>query len=282
MQLDYNEVSEIVDVALNEDIGRGDITTLILVPPTATANFKITAEEPLVVCGVDIIRLVLQKFDVEHDIRINYKDGDLVEAGAVLVEGSGNAQVLLASERVILNFIQITSGIATMTRRYVSEVQGTNAKVLDTRKTFPGLRSLQKYAVTVGGGHNHRLRLDDGVLIKDNHIELCGSISKAVDKARSETPSLTRVEVECDNLEQLQEALESSADVILLDNMPPEILKKAVEMNNGKKALEASGGISLQNIREVAQTGVDYISIGRLTRTPHSADITMHIERMKQ
>jgi nicotinate-nucleotide pyrophosphorylase (carboxylating) len=282
MQLDYNEVSEIVDVALNEDIGRGDITTLILVPPTATANFKITAEETLVVCGVDIIRLVLQKFDVEHDIRINYKDGDLVEAGAVLVEGSGNAQVLLASERVILNFIQITSGIATMTRRYVSEVQGTNAKVLDTRKTFPGLRSLQKYAVTVGGGHNHRLRLDDGVLIKDNHIELCGSISKAVDKARSETPSLTRVEVECDNLEQLQEALESSADVILLDNMPPEILKKAVEMNNGKKALEASGGISLQNIREVAQTGVDYISIGRLTRTPHSADITMHIERMKQ
>jgi len=206
------------------------------------------------------------------------EDGQLLNAGEVLLEVNGNARAILAAERTALNFLARFCAVATLTRQYVQAVAGTNAIILDTRKTIPGFRMLDKYAVRIGGARNHRMRLDDGILIKDNHIAIYGSIEAAIQQARENAPSLVKIEVECDNLEQVQAAANAQADVILLDNMTYEQMRTAVEMVNGACKLEASGNMSLERVREVAETGVDFISVGRLTHSANNVDIGMDIK----
>lgn len=275
--LESKILAYIVEAALAEDIGRGDLTTQLLIPDHCTAQATFTAREPLITCGTNVIRMVFDTLDVTVDINLFAQDGDILEAGDHLARISGPAQAILTGERTALNIMQRMSGVATETRRYVDAIEGTGAILLDTRKTMPALRALDKYSVLVGGGQNHRLRLDDGILIKDNHIALHGSIASAVAIARKNAPSLTKIEVECDTLDQVQDALAAKADVIMLDNMTPGQLRDAVKLVNGAIPLEASGNVSLDTIRTIAETGVDYISCGRLTHSARAVDIGLDI-----
>lgn len=266
-----NEVEfiDIIKRALLEDIGHGDVTSQLLIPENQQAEMAFVAREDMVACGVFIAELVYNMLGASASASAS--EGELVKKDAVLAVAKGNARVLLTGERVALNLMQRMCGIANLTNQYVQAVAGTKAIILDTRKTMPNLRALDKYSVTVGGGKNHRMRLDDMVMIKDNHIALCGGIRQAVEKVRAATK--LPIIVECDNLSQVEEAIAAAPDRIMLDNMDNETMKKAVALNVGRIPLEASGGVSLETVRSIAETGVDYISVGKLTHSAPAADI---------
>ena len=267
---------------LAEDIGRGDITTQATVARETRAQGRFLAKEYLVICGLEIAEGVFVHLDPEiPEMETNYQDGEEVEEGTVFATLKGFADVLLTGERVALNLIQRMSGIATLTKQYVRAVEGTNAVIVDTRKTTPGLRMLEKYAVTVGGGRNHRMGLDDGVLIKDNHIALAGGITEAVSAAKQSVGHLHKIEVEITNWAQLREAIQAGADIILLDNQSPEETAKLVEMSrtlNPNVLIEASGGMDRDRVRAYAEAGVDLISVGRLTHSARAVDISFKIQ----
>ncbi len=267
---------------LAEDIGRGDITTQATVERDVRAMGRFLAKEKLVICGLEIAEGVFVHLDPEiPEMETNYQDGDEVEEGTVFATLKGFADVLLTGERVALNLIQRMSGIATLTRQYVRAVEGTNAVIVDTRKTTPGLRLLEKYAVTVGGGRNHRMGLDDGVLIKDNHITLAGGVTEAVTAAKRTAGHLHKIEVEITNWAQLREAIQAGADIVMLDNQSPEEAAKLVEMSrnlNPNVLIEASGGMDRDRVRAYAEAGVDLISVGRLTHSARAVDISFKIQ----
>ncbi|MGE0754872.1 MAG: carboxylating nicotinate-nucleotide diphosphorylase [Alphaproteobacteria bacterium] len=265
------QLNKLVVVALAEDIGQGDVTSAFTISENTTATMQIVARQELVVCGLDVLDAVFSCLGGNIKIHKTAKDGDTAQKCAVLAELQGNARVLLTGERTALNIMQRMSGVATLTLQYAKAVEGTKAVILDTRKTMPGMRALDKYAVFCGGGQNHRMRLDDMVLIKDNHIAVCGGIGKAVERARAQ--SNLPVEVECDTLEQVKDALAAKPDRIMLDNMTNAQLSEAVKMVAGAVALEASGGVNLQTVRAIAETGVDYISVGTITHSAPAVDI---------
>jgi nicotinate-nucleotide pyrophosphorylase (carboxylating) len=273
---------DLVRAALREDVGEGDATTLATVPADLLASAVMVAREPLVVCGLEVAEAVFHEVSPAIEIQRLAQDGQRATRGDSLLRLRGPAHGLLTAERVALNFVQRLSGIATLTARFVEAVAGTSARILDTRKTTPGLRSLEKYAVTQGGGSNHRFGLYDRVLIKDNHLaalrlEPPNAIEAAVRRAREKFPRL-EVEVEADTLEQVQQALLARADYILFDNMSVEDLRAAVWLVNGKAKTEASGGITLASVRAIAETGVDFISVGGLTHSARAADVALDFD----
>lgn len=270
-------INQIITLALKEDIGRGDVTTNSVVSKSQNAIAKIVAKEEGIICGLPIAELICSTFDKKIKIKKKVKEGAFVQAGTIITELYGSCNSLLTIERTILNFLQRMSGIATETNRYVKIIEGTKAKILDTRKTSPGLRLLDKYAVKTGGGKNHRIGLFDMILIKDNHINAAGSIEKAVELCRRKNSAKVKIEVEVSSLEQVKEALEAKADIIMLDNMNITQMKMAVKLINGKCKTEASGGITKKSIRKIAETGIDYISIGALTHSVKALDIAMYI-----
>jgi nicotinate-nucleotide pyrophosphorylase (carboxylating) len=272
---DHPAVARLISLTLEEDIGRGDATTLATIPPYQAARGKITAKADITIAGLPLIPMVLQQVDHSAGLRLLVKEGDRVSQGEVVVELSGAATGLLTAERTLLNFLQRLSGVATLTRQFVEAVAGTQCAIIDTRKTLPGFRLLDKYAVVQGGGKNHRLGLDDGVLIKDNHIAVCGGVGAAVRQARRQASPWLRIEVECTTLEEVHEALDAQADIILLDNMTTELMSEAVHAINGRALVEASGNMSLDRVRAVAETGVDFISVGALTHSVSAADLSM-------
>lgn len=282
MQFPAQALQELVRRFLEEDVGYGDITTLATVPAHMRGHGRLLAKAPLVLAGLDVARAVFQT--VEHTIGVDQMlaEGTSVEAGSILAEVRGPAQALLTAERVALNLLQRLSGVATATRRYVDAVGHTQARIVDTRKTTPGLRMLEKYAVRIGGGHNHRFGLGDGVLIKDNHIAIAGGVAKAVALARQAVTHLQKIEVEVEDFAQLHEALAAQADAILLDNMTPEQTREAVqvvrEAPGGERILlESSGGITLATVCQYAEAGVDLISVGALTHSAPAVDISFEI-----
>jgi nicotinate-nucleotide pyrophosphorylase (carboxylating) len=274
MQYRY-KLDEIINTALNEDIGSGDITTLATVDEAKRTEGFFVAKEDGVVCGLPVVSRVFELIDPEIRLEAYFDDGDTVEKGDCIAKVSGPAQGILTGERVALNFLQRLSGIATRTREAVSQVAGTKCAVTDTRKTVPGLRWLDKYAVRTGGGVNHRFNLADGILIKDNHISAAGSISQAIAKTRSVASHMLKIEVEVENFGQIEEALSCGADVIMLDNMSIEDMTKAVEIINGRAIVEASGNMGERGLSEVARTGVDLISVGALTHSVSAMDISL-------
>ena len=261
-----------VDRWLAEDVGEGDLTSLAVIDEDATCAARIVVKEPGVICGLSVAAEVFDRLGATLEPLA--ADGDSVESGPV-AHVEGPAQSVLAGERLALNVLGRLSGIATLTRRYVDAVDGTGAVILDTRKTTPGLRALEKHAVACGGGRNHRLGLYDGVLIKDNHLHLAGSLGAAVERSRA---AGVPVEVECDTLDQVHEALAAQVDSILLDNMRAAELREAVELAGGRVRLEASGGVTLETVRAIAETGVDFISVGALTHSARSLDVSMEVE----
>lgn len=279
--MNWMQIDRIIRQALIEDIGHRDITTDNLIPPDHQSQGVFYVKQEGVVAGIQVAERVFQLLDPEIDFTVLKDDGELVLEGEEIARISGRTRTLLTGERVSLNFLQHMSGIATKTYDLVDRVRHFPVKIVDTRKTVPGLRMLEKYAVRVGGGHNHRFGLFDGVLIKDNHIRAAGGIAEAVHTIKRNISHLTRVEVEVENLEQLREALAAGADVILLDNMDPEIMKEAVRINGGRAILEASGGITQDTLVEVAKTGVDLISMGALTHSAMALDISFDIIRLR-
>lgn len=273
-KISIEAVREQVRLALLEDVGSGDLTAA-LIPATATTEASVISREKAVICGCDWFEQVFSLLDESIRIQWQVQDGDQVEPDQTLCTLIGPARPLLTGERTALNFLQTLSGTATQARRYADAVAGTGVKVLDTRKTIPGLRQAQKYAVGCGGCFNHRIGLFDGILIKENHIAAAGSISEAVAHARQTAPKGVAVEVEVENLQELGEALSAGADIMLLDNMSPATLSEAVRITARQAKLEASGGITIENIREIASTGVDYISTGELTKNLHAIDLSM-------
>jgi len=270
-------IREIVGKALKEDLGAGDITTDALIPPGTRGEAAVKAREKLVVAGMEVAREVFVALDPGVSFRPQSGDGAVVRGGQVIATATGEARALLSGERVALNFLQRLSGVATLTREFVERVRGTGAVIVDTRKTTPNLRALEKYAVRVGGGRNHRQGLYDMYLIKDNHISIAGGVGEAVSRARKRASIAVRIEVEVADLAQVGEALEAGADIIMLDNMPINEMKEAVRLIEGRALVEASGGISLENVRAVAETGVDYISLGALTHSARAVDISMDV-----
>lgn len=274
-----DERRRIVQAALDEDIGSGDATTLATVPATAVARGVMVAREPLVVAGLELAADAFRLLDPALALATAAADGQRLERGGTLLDLTGSARAVLTAERVALNFVQRLSGVATLTAQFVEAIRGTRAQILDTRKTTPGWRRLEKYAVQCGGGKNHRFGLFDQVLIKDNHLAaLAGAspnaIAAAVQRARAHYPQLA-VEVEADTLAQVEQALAAGADLILLDNMTLDQLRSAVQMANGRTRLEASGGVTLGTVRGIAETGVDFISVGALTHSARAVDIAL-------
>jgi nicotinate-nucleotide pyrophosphorylase (carboxylating) len=270
---DQFDVQDFVRRVLAEDLGSGgDITSAATISPEARFTAEMNCRQPIVVAGLEIAAAFFRALD--HDVRIEkpVKDGDKVEAKTVLMRMEGNARAMLSAERSALNTLQHLSGIATLTRQYVDLIGGTGAILLDTRKTIPGLRLLEKYASRMGGAENHRMRLDDGLLIKDNHVAVAGGVAEAVRAAKASNTGFS-VQVEVDRVAQIEPALEAGADRLLLDNMPPQVLRKAVAVVAGRVPLEASGGVNLETIRAIAETGVDYISVGRITQSAPAVDI---------
>lgn len=270
-------INRAVNSALEEDIGStGDVTAASF-SDNETALAKVFSREEAVLCGQQWFELAFHKLNPDIVIDWELNDGDNLEKGAMVCTLSGNAQAILTGERTALNFLQTLSGTATKTKLYVDRIEGTNAHILDTRKTIPGMRYAQKYAVRCGGGKNHRMGLYDAILIKENHITTAGSVSQAVSQAKQQYPTI-KLEIEVENEEQLKEALNTQTDVILLDNFSLSGLEAAVTLTDGKKKLEASGNMTLENIREVAKTGVDYISIGAITKHVQAVDFSMRFE----
>jgi len=273
MQLDEQEIEEFIERALEEDIGRGDLTTNVTIPKETVFRASMVAREEIVVCGIDIALRCFEMMVPDLDAEVKVADGDKVAKGTVLASVAGNARAILAAERTALNILQHLSGISTEVRKYVDAVEGTGATMIDTRKTIPGQRNVAKYASFIGGARNHRIRLDDGVLIKDNHIAAVGSLTATVKAAQRATPALTVIEVECDTLDQVREAAESGVDMILLDNMDASMMREAVEIVAKRCRIECSGGVRLDTVREKAETGVDFISSGRMTQSAAAVDI---------
>ena len=282
MTLSQTEIRRAVRTALAEDLGDGDATTLATVPKSAMACALMRAREPLVVAGLAFAEAAFRELSASESIKRLARDGQRARSGAVLLKISGPARAMLGAERVALNFVQRLSGVATLTAQYVNAVAGTRAQILDTRKTTPGWRRFEKYAVTCGGGRNHRLGLYDMVLIKDNHLAALpdarpNAIAAAVQRARKIFPRL-KLEVEADTLEQIQQAVTAGADFILLDNMSPPLLRRAVKLIGGHAKTEASGGVNLKTVRAIARTGVDFISVGALTHSARAVDIGLDFE----
>jgi len=276
------ELRKLIEVCLNEDIGTGDLTTNSIVPADAVSTGYIVAKEDGVLAGMPVAEMVFRCLDPAIQFVVHAGDGDQVKRGQVLAEVRGNARAILTGERLALNFLQRLSGIATRTSRLVKLVPGEKPHIVDTRKTTPGLRMLEKYAVWVGGGRNHRFGLYDAVLIKDNHIKIAGGIAGAVEAARRGSPFTAKIEVEVEDLAGVREALEVKADIIMLDNMSPELMREAVALVAGRALVEASGGITEENIQAVAAAGVDLISIGALTHSVKSLDISLDLEKIKR
>jgi nicotinate-nucleotide pyrophosphorylase (carboxylating) len=275
MAVATDTVERIVLAALAEDIGAGDVTTDATVPADAVGVADLLVKEAGVVCGVRVAETTFRALDPDIRFEALANDGDVVEPPAVVARISGSERAILTGERVALNFLGRLSGIATLTRRYVDAIDRTGASVLDTRKTTPGLRELEKYAVACGGGRNHRFGLDDAVLVKDNHVHAAGSVPAAVELVRAATA--LPIEVECDTLDQVAEALAAGVDAILLDNMTLDQLREAVDLTGGSARLEASGGVTLDTIRAIAETGVDEISVGALTHSARSLDVSLEL-----
>ncbi|BAF58408.1 nicotinate-nucleotide pyrophosphorylase [Pelotomaculum thermopropionicum SI] len=277
MELNQIELNRLIERCLREDIGTGDLTTNSIVPPDAVSGGYILAKEDGVVAGLPVAEGVFLRLDPFVEFRALVRDGERIKSGQVLAELTGRARAILTGERLALNFLQRLSGIATRTARLVELIAGEKARLVDTRKTTPGLRMLEKYAVRVGGGYNHRFGLYDAVLIKDNHIKAAGGIRAAVEAARRGAPHTARIEVEVEDLAGVEEALQAGADIIMLDNMDPAAMKEAVALINGRALVEASGRISEENIRAVAAAGVDLISAGALTHSVKSLDISLEL-----
>ena len=278
MQPNSEEINRIISMSLNEDIREGDITSKITIPANKNTKFIIRAREQMVVCGINIAMEVFKTLSEKISLHSDFKDGDSINEKDIILQGEGNAIKILEAERVALNLLRQMCGVATLTKKFVDLTKGTKAHILDTRKTTPGLRSLQKYAVTMGGGVNHRFGLYDAILIKDNHISVCGSVKKALEKAKKNRPSRMKIQIECDTISQVKEALEHGADMILLDNMSNDQLTEAVNIINGKIPLEASGNVNLNTVKGIAQTGVDFISVGMITNSPTSVDIGLDMD----
>jgi nicotinate-nucleotide pyrophosphorylase (carboxylating) len=267
------DLMDFISRVFAEDLGRGgDVTSSATIDPEARFTAEMNARQDIVVAGLEIAAAFFRRLDVNIRIEQLVDDGEAVGAGAMLMRLEGNARAMLTAERSALNTLQHLSGVATLTRRYVDEIAGTGAVLLDTRKTLPGLRVLEKYAARMGGAENHRMRLDDGVLIKDNHVAVCGGVAEAVRRAKAANTGL-HVQVEVDRLEQIEPALAAGADRLLLDNMAPPALQQAVALVAGRVPLEASGGVTLETIRAIAETGVDYISLGRITQSAPAVDV---------
>jgi nicotinate-nucleotide pyrophosphorylase (carboxylating) len=272
------EIQREVASALAEDIGTGDLTAQ-LIPLSATATGRVVTRQDAILCGAAWFDTVFQMLDPESSVVWHARDGDQIKAGQVLCDIFASARSLLTAERTALNFLQLLSGTATTTSRFVAAVAGTKAHIVDTRKTLPGLRLAQKYAVCMGGGHNHRIGLYDGVLIKENHIIAAGGVKQALKRALEIAPSNAFIEIEVESLEELQEALAAGARMVLLDNMSIEEMREAVKITAGRAQLEASGGVGLERVREIAETGVDRISVGGLTKDVRAIDLSLrHIE----
>ena len=272
-----NSIQHLIEIALKEDIGSGDITTDNLIDPQLKGKGLIIAKESLVVAGLNVAKQVFQYLDSEVIFKSEYDDGDFVKKGDMLVNVEGRLRALLSGERTALNFLQHLSGISTLVRSYVNEISDKNIRLVDTRKTTPGLRGLEKYAVRVGGAYNHRIGLYDGVLIKDNHIAAFGGIKKAIDHIRSQVSHLLKIEVEVSDLDQVKEALESKADVIMLDNMTIKQIKEATAFIDNRAIVELSGGITKSDLKSLSDTGVDIISVGALTHSARCVDISVRI-----
>jgi nicotinate-nucleotide pyrophosphorylase (carboxylating) len=263
--------------ALDEDVGSGDITTETVIHDDSAGEALLLAKERLVVAGLRVFGRVFQILDSRIVVDSRYNEGDLAEAGSVMATVTGPMTIILKGERTALNFFQRMSGIATLTRQFVDKVRNHDVRIVDTRKTAPGLRILDKYAVRVGGGRNHRMGLFDGVLIKDNHITAAGSISDAVKHVRENVPHTLKVEIEVEDLSGLKEAIDAGADVVLLDNMAVDVMREAVRLAAGRVLLEASGNVSLDTVEAIAGTGVDIISVGRLTHSPRAVDVSLKV-----
>jgi nicotinate-nucleotide pyrophosphorylase (carboxylating) len=272
------QIRDLIIRALQEDLGPGDVTTEATICADSRSNAVMLAKQELVLAGLEVSREVFRYLDPDMKFEPFAKDGDKISSGTELARLTGNTRALLAGERVALNMLQHMSGIATLTAKTVEKLNGYKAEILDTRKTLPGLRQLEKYAVCVGGGRNHRFGLYDGVLIKDNHIKAAGSIMMAVEAARKRCHHLLKIEVETKNLEEVREALAAKADIIMLDNMTIDMMHEAVNLISGRSPVEASGNVTLENIRAIAETGVDFISSGSLTHSAPAADISMKIQ----
>ena len=273
MLLDLRRIDKLIDLWLDEDVNYYDLTAKIMVDDDARAKFGMNAREDIILSGLKVAEMIFRKLDPDCTFETDRKDGETVKAGETFAVITGNAQALLTAERVALNLMQRMCGIAGLTAQYVKEIEGTGAILLDSRKTTPGLRMLEKYAVTCGGGRSHRLGLDNGIMLKDNHIAVAGSIAAAVKRAKSFAPMLTKIEVECDRLDQVTEALEAGVDVIMLDHMSNDDMREAVRMVAGRIPLECSGGVRLDTIRGKAETGVDFVSVGRITQSATCVDI---------
>jgi nicotinate-nucleotide pyrophosphorylase (carboxylating) len=276
-QIDLNDL---VKRALAEDVGQGDITTAATVDPSQPGRARITVKEAdgVVFCGGMLLERVFSLTSSDPALKRLAREGEPLQRGAIAAEVDGRLAGLLTGERVALNFVQLMSGIATATRRYADEIAGTRARIVDTRKTHPGLRAIEKYAVRVGGGDNHRFGLDSGVLIKDNHIAAAGSIGAALERARRLAPHTFRIEIECETLAQVEQAVAHGATSILLDNMSLDDLRAARQIVGDAVILEASGNVNLETVRAIAETGVDLISVGALTHSVKAVDLSMRIE----
>ena len=269
------EIERIVRTALIEDIGLGDVTTEVTVAIDTVARAELVAKEDFTLAGLGVAAEVFRSLDPDVKFEMIFADGQSVRKGEVLAWLKGKASVLLQGERVALNLLQRMSGIASLTARYVAEVKGTGASIVDTRKTVPGLRALDKYSVRMGGGRNHRIGLFDGVLIKENHIAAAGGIGAAIDRAKQKLPHTLKIEIETRDLTEVEEALNAGADIIMLDNMSLEQIRQGVDLIAGKALVEASGGVNLESVRDIAETGVNIISVGALTHSVMAADISM-------
>ncbi len=274
------QYNELIERALKEDIGTGDLSTMII-PSDHLGEAKIYAKEHGIVCGINIAEMVFQKVDSRIRTEIYVNDGDRISPGVLVMKVFGPLAGILQAERTAINFMQHLSGISGMTRRLVDIVSDLGVKIVDTRKTMPGMRSLQKYAVRVGGGHNHRFGLYDAVMLKDNHHAVVGGLDKAICRVKEIVGHMVKIEVECETLDQVQDALDNGVDVIMLDNMSLEDMRIAVKVINKMAIIEASGGISEENIREVAETGVDILSVGKLTHSVMAVDFSMVVDEMK-
>jgi len=271
------DLERIALAALSEDVGAGDLTTEATVAENATCTARLLLKEPGVVCGLPVVEAVFRALDPNLSFEPSAADGDRFEQPVDLARLGGRTRAVLTAERTALNLLGRMSGIATLTRRFVDAIEGTGVEILDTRKTTPGLRSLEKYAVRCGGGRNHRFGLDDGILVKDNHLRAAGGVRPAVEGLRATGTSLP-IEVEAETLDDVREALAAGAEQILLDNMPPALMREAVELVGGRATLEASGGVSLETVRAIAETGVDFISVGALTHSARSLDVSLELE----
>ena len=276
--MDYeSHIDTIIDTALDEDVGSGDITTSAIIDSSLKRKAQLVAKEEILLAGIDIFAKVFSRLDPEIVVECFYHDGDPIPKGARIGTVTGSMRGILTGERTALNFLQHLSGIATLTRQYVEKTDPSTLRVIDTRKTTPGLRVLEKYAVKMGGGFNHRFGLFDGILIKDNHIAAAGSLSEAVKKMRATAPHTLKVEVEVEDIKGLEEAIEAGADAILLDNMSVKEMKEAVLIANKRVLLEASGGITLETVEAISKTGVNLISVGTITHSAPSVDISLEV-----